>query len=170
MSALFSQLFSQHLASLARVWADEIYADRRTDLPSILSYRELIEFALEVFEELGRALDRQSDKAEIAESARRLRAYALTRFQQGVLIDEVARELTLMRAVLNAFMWREAVEVTGGDMRELKHALGVTNSLIDELLVQSVVVYAANLRPSVRTRSAAWPPQRVWRRGSATPE
>lgn len=129
MSALFSQLFGQHLASLARVWADEMRADRRTDLPSILSCRELIEFAPEVFEEPGGALDRQSDKAEIAETARRLRVYALTRFQQGVLIDEVARELILMRAVLNALMWREAVEVTGGDMRELKHALGATNSL-----------------------------------------
>lgn len=161
MPARFSQLFDRHLDPLVRAWADRVYADRRTDLPSILTYRELVEFAPDLFEELARALDVGADYGEVADAARRLRVYAQTRFQQGALIDEVARELSLMREILNAFLWREAAGATGDEMRELRSSLRLTNAFIDELLIQFILVYTASLRPSVPTRASVWPPARA---------
>lgn len=120
-----------------------------------------------MFEELARVLDREDGCGEVAESARRLRVYAQTRFQQRVLIDEAARELTLMRETLTAFLWREATGPTGDDMSELRESLQLTNAFIDELLFQTILIYAASSRPILRTRSAVWPPPRGGRPGIA---
>src|SRR5256885_1794089 len=93
MPLRFSTLFRQHLDPLTRAWVDEVYADRRTDLATLLSFRELIEHVPDILEELSRLLDERTSAEEMADAARRLRGFAQSRFQQGVLIDEVAREL-----------------------------------------------------------------------------
>ncbi len=147
-----------HEDALIRAWADEIYADRRTDLPGLLSYRELIDSIPEVLDEAGRLLDAAADEGEVAESARWLRRHAQVRFQQGCLLDEVARELMILREVLNEFLWREGLSAMDGDLRALRDALRRANALLDGLLVGAVVTYAASLRPRVQTRATDWPP------------
>ena len=96
MPRRFSSLFRRQLDSFARAWVDEVYADRRTDLATLLSFRELIEHIPDVLEELGYLLDERADAEEICEAARRLRGFARARFHQGALLDEVARELMLL--------------------------------------------------------------------------
>jgi hypothetical protein len=119
----FSSLFRQHLDQFARAWVDDIYAERRTDLATILSAREMVEHLPELFDELGYLLDERAGADEIAQAAPRLRGLAQTRFQQGVLIDEVARELMLLRNALCEFLWEEGPFVVEGDVRELRAAM-----------------------------------------------
>jgi hypothetical protein len=160
MPRRFLPLLRNHLDSLTRAWVDSIYADRRTDLASILSFRELIEHVPEITEELASLLDAAAGAAEAAEGARRCRALAHARFQQGVLIDEVARELMLLRDTLGEFLWQQASGGGGAEARELRDALRLTNSFFDEMIAQAILVYAASLRPVVPTRGSVWPPRR----------
>lgn len=151
-----------------RAWVDAVYAERRTDLPALLSYRELVDSLPEVIEEFARLLDDESDAREIEVAVRSLRMHAQVRFQQGCLIDEVARELMILRHVLTEFLWRERLSATEGDLRELRDALARLDLFIDEMIAQAIIVYAASLRPPVRTRSPQWPPPR--RRHTDLPE
>ena len=161
MAEKFSLLLDQHGDSITRAWADEIYADRRTELPSQLSYNQLVEHLPELLRELAEVLDKALSGEEIARSVRHLRFHAQVRFQQDCLIDEVARELIILREVLTDFLWREGSSAIDGDIWELRDALQRTNAFVDELIAQAVLVYAACLRPSVRTRTSAWwPPLR----------
>jgi hypothetical protein len=160
MSSAYGPLFRQRLDSITRAWVDEIYAERRTDLPNLLSFRELVAFIPETCDELARLLDAEASDVEIVAAARAARAYIQTRFQQGVLLDEVARELTLLRDVINEFLWQEGTAGAGVGLRELSAALRRANRFLDELLVQAVLIYAASLRPCVPTRDAVWPPPR----------
>jgi hypothetical protein len=104
MPLRFSTLFRQHLDPFTRAWVDEVYADRRTDLATLLTFRELIEHVPEILEELARLLDKRASDEEVGDAARRLRGVAQARFQQGVLVDEVARELMLLRDALCEFL------------------------------------------------------------------
>jgi RsbT co-antagonist protein rsbRD N-terminal domain len=156
----FSSLLRQHLDQFARAWVDDVYAERRTDLSTILSAREMVEHLPELFDELGYLLDERASADEIAQAAPRLRGLAQTRFQQGVLIDEVARELMLLRDALCEFLWEEGPFVVEGDVRELRAALRRTRLFCDELIAQAILVYAASLRPVVPTRGSVWPPPR----------
>jgi RsbT co-antagonist protein rsbRD N-terminal domain len=158
MPRRFTTLFRQRLDLLARAWADEVYADRRTDLATLLSFRELVEHIPDTLDELARLLDERAGRGEIAEAARRLHGFAQARFQQGVLIDEVARELMLLRITLEEFLWQEAPGVLEGDMRELGSVLRRSGLFIDELIAQAILVYATSLRPVVPTRGSVWPP------------
>ncbi|HEX8190231.1 MAG TPA: RsbRD N-terminal domain-containing protein [Pyrinomonadaceae bacterium] len=160
MPRRFSPLFRQQLDPFTRAWADEIYADRRTDLATLLTFRELVEHVPEVLEELGGLLDGRADDEEICEGARRLRGFARVRFQQGVLIDEVARELMLLRDTLCEFLWQEAGGPTEDDRRVLHDALRRAGIFFDELVAQVILVYASSLRPVVPTRGSVWPPPR----------
>ncbi|HEX5709645.1 MAG TPA: RsbRD N-terminal domain-containing protein [Pyrinomonadaceae bacterium] len=160
MPERFAPLLREQTDALTREWVDGVYADRRTDLPVLLSYRELVEHLPELFEELGALLDRRAAFEEIVEAARRLRFHAQVRFQQGCLVDEVARELTILRIVLTDFLWREGAGATEGDIWELRDALRRTDIFVDELLTQAVLIYASCLRPSVPTRTSVWPPPR----------
>ena len=161
MNGKFSLLLAQHGDSITRAWADEIYDDRRTELPSLLSYNQLVEHLPELLKELAQVLDNEFSPEETAKSIRHLRFHAQVRFQQDCLIDEVARELMILRDVLNDFLWREGISAMDEDIWELRDALQRTNGFVDELIAQAVVVYAACLRPSVRTRTSAWwPPRR----------
>ena len=158
MPRRFSTLFRQHLDPFTRAWVDEVYADRRTDLSTLLSFRELVEHVPDCLDELAYLLDERADGVEIAEAAHRLRVFAQARFQQGVLIDEVARELMFLHDALSEFLWQEAPSVVDGDTRELHDALRRTRLFFDELTAQAILVYAASLRPVVPTRGSVWPP------------
>jgi len=160
MPSVYGPLFRQRLDSITRAWVDEIYAERRADLPNLLSFRELVAFVPEICDELARLLDTEAAEGEIVAAARAARAHAQTRFQQGVLIDEVARELTLLREVLNEFLWQQGPAEAEVGLRELSAALRRTNRFLDELITQAVLIYAASLRPCVPTRDAVWPPPR----------
>ena len=160
MPRRFSSFFRQHLDTFTRAWADEVYADRRTDLATLLTFRELVEHIFDVLEELGRLLDDRADAEEICEGARRLRGYARVRFQQGVLIDEVARELMLLRGTLYEFLWQEARGPADEDARVLRDALRRVEIFFDELVAETILVYASSLRPVVPTRGLVWPPPR----------
>jgi hypothetical protein len=160
MPRRFSSLFRQQLDPFTRAWADEVYAERRTDLATLLTFRELVEHVPEVLEELGWLLDERADAEEICEGARRLRGYARVRFQQGVLIDEVARELMLLRSTLCEFLWQEARAFADEDARVLREALRRAELFFDELLAEAILVYASSLRPVVPTRGSVWPPPR----------
>ncbi len=160
MSRRFTALFREHEGALVRAWADAVYEERRTDLPSLLSYRQLVDSLPETLEELARLLDDEADAREIEVSVRSLRVHAQVRFQQGCLVDEVARELMILRGVLTDFLWREGVGVTEGDIRELRDALRRADEFVDEMIAQAIIIYAASLRPPVRTRTPQWPPPR----------
>jgi RsbT co-antagonist protein rsbRD N-terminal domain len=160
MPRRFSTLFRQHLDPLTRVWVDEIYRDRRTDLATLLTFRELVEHVPDVSDELAYLLDERADAEEIAEAARRLRVVAQTRFQQGALVDEVARELMLLRDTLCEFLWQRAPAVLGDDLGALYDALRRANRFFDELVAETILVYAVSLRPVIPTRGSIWPPPR----------
>jgi len=168
MPERYATLLRQHEAALVRAFVDVIYTDRRTDLPALLSYHQLVDYLPEIFDELARVLDVAALDSEIGEAVRPLRMHSQARFQQGCLIDEVARELIILRHVLIDFLWREASVATEGDIRELRDALRRTDRFVDELLAQALLIYAASLRPQVRTRTSHWPPPR--RRRSDFPE
>ncbi len=160
MPSAYGPLLRQRLDSITRAWVDEIYAERRTDLPNLLSFSELVAFVPEICDELARLIDEEATDGEIVAAARSMRAHAQTRFHQGVLLDEVARELTLLREVLNEFLWQEWPPGGEGGLRELAAALRRTNRFLDELFSQAVLIYAASLRPRIPTRDAVWPPPR----------
>lgn len=160
MPRRFSSLFRQHLDPFTRAWADRVYDERRTDLATLLTFRELVEHVPEVLEELGRLLDEHADAAEVCEGARHLRVYARVRFQQGVLIDEVARELMLLRSTLSELLWQEARVFADEDARVLRDALRRAELFFDELVAEAILVYASSLRPVVPTRGSVWPPPR----------
>jgi hypothetical protein len=164
MPRRFSSLFRQSLDHLTRAWVDEVYADRRTDLATLLTFRELVEHIPELSDELSYLLDGRADEEEICEGARRLRGYAQTRFQQGVLIDEVARELMLLRDTLCEFLWREVPVRQEEGAPSLHDALRRSWLFFDELIAQAILVYAVSLRPVVPTRGSLWPPPRRRRR------
>lgn len=165
MSRRFTPLFRLHLESFTRAWVDEVYADRRTDLATLLSFRELVEHIPDVLEGLGYLLDAKADAEEICEAARRLRGFARSRFHQGVLLDEVARELMLLNDALNELLWHEANAVGEADTRELHDALRRVGLFFGELVGQAILVYAASLRPVIPTRGSVWPPPRRHRQG-----
>lgn len=162
----FAKLLRRRTDELVRAWADEVYADRRTDLASLLTFRELVEHVPDVLEELAFVLDEGAGRAEAADAARRLRHYFRTRFYQGALMDEVARELMLLRDALNEFLWDEAGGVFEGDTRHLRETLRRANAFFDELVAEAILVYAVSLRPVVSTRGSVWPPPRGRRRRS----
>jgi hypothetical protein len=158
MPRRFSSLFRQQLDPFTRAWADRVYDDRRTDLATLLTFRELVEQVPDLLEELGRLIDERADDEEVCEGARRLRGYARVRFHQGVLLDEVARELMLLRGTLCDFLWQEALGPADEDARALRDALRRAEVFFDELVVETVLVYASSLRPVVPTRGSVWPP------------
>jgi len=160
MARRFLPLLSKNLDTLTRAWVDSIYAERRTDLASILSFRELIEHVPEIIEELASLLDADAPAAEVEEGARRCRRLAQARFQQSVLIDEVARELMLLRKTLSEFLWQQAPGLALTEPREMRDAQRLTTEFFDELIAQAILVYAASLRPIVPTRTSVWPPLR----------
>lgn len=160
MPRRFSSLFRQHLDPLTRAWVDEIYRDHRTDLATLLTFRELVGHVPEVLDELSFVLDACAGEAETAEAARRLRGLAQTRFQQGALIDEVARELMFLRDALCEFLWQRGPDVLGEDVGALRDALRRANRFFDELIAEAILVYAASLRPVIPTRGSVWPPPR----------
>lgn len=160
MPRRFTPLFRDNEDALVREWADAVYEERRTDLPSLLSYRQLVDSLPEALEELARVLDDGADGREIEVAVRSLRVHAQVRFQQGCLVDEVARELMILRGVITDFLWREGVSATEGEIRELRDALRRADLFIDELIAQAIIIYAASLRPPVRTRTPQWPPPR----------
>lgn len=164
MPRRFLPLIRSHLERLTRVWVDAVYADRRTDLASMLSFRELVECIPEITEELAGLLDAGADVREVEEAARRCRGLAQARFQQGVLIDEVARELMLLRGTLSEFLWQQAPGLSLTEPREMRDTQRLTANFFDELIAQAILVYAASLRPIVPTRSSVWPPPRRGRR------
>ena len=168
MPEYFTKLIRQYEEAIIRAWVEEMYADRRTQLPNLLSYGQLIDHFPELLEELARILDAGAGDAEIIETTRRLRSHAQVRFHQGGLIDEVARELMIFRRVFNDFLWRDGFGATEGELWELRDALRRSDRLIDELLAQTVVIYAVSLRPPVETRTSVWPPPR--RRRTDFPE
>jgi site-specific recombinase XerD len=168
MPQQFTILIRQHEESLIRAWVDEMYAERRTELPAVLSYGQLVDHLPDTLEELSKALDHAATDSEIAEATRRLRSHPQVRFHQGALIDEVARELMILRKVFNDFLWREGISATEGDLWELRDALRRADRFVDELVAQVVVVYAASIRPPVETRTSVWPPPR--RRRTDFPE
>ncbi|MDT4967287.1 MAG: hypothetical protein QOJ64_2024 [Acidobacteriota bacterium] len=160
MAQRFTQLIQLHEDSIVRTWAEAIYAEPRTRVASMLSYEQLVDHLPDLIAELSKILDQAADDREIEESAKHLRAHPQVRFQQGVLIDEVARELTIFREVFNEFLWKETVGAGESGLQELRSALKRSDYLIDELIVRSVVIYAACMRPAVETRSSSWPPPR----------
>jgi hypothetical protein len=160
MPKQFTTLILQHEEAIIRAWVDEMYAERRTELPAMLSYGQLVDHLPDMVEELAKLLDLAATDSEIIEASRRLRAHTQVRFHQGALIDEVARELMIFRRVFNDFLWREGISATQGDLWELRDAHKRVDRFVDELIAQTVVIYAASLRPPVETRSSVWPPPR----------
>lgn len=168
MAERYAALLRQNEPALARSFVDIVYTDRRTDLPALLSYHQLIDYLPDIFDQLGQVLDSAALDSEIAEAVRPLRMHSQARFQQGCLIDEVARELMILREVLQDFLWREVTYATEGDFRELRDSLRRAHLFVDELIAQAVLIYATSLRPQVRTRTSHWPPPR--RRRTDFPE
>ena len=160
MTQQFAPLVKRGIGAITNEWIDGIYAERRTQLPSLLSYGQLVNYLPDILDELSGLLGRAATDEEIAEASRRLRVFPQVRFQQGVLLDEVARELMILRQAINAFLWREVGIASDEGVRDLHHALERADRFIDEMITQSVIVYAASQRPPVGTRASIWPPPR----------
>src|SRR5918997_4589387 len=152
MSERYAALLREHEPALVRTFVDVVYTDRRTDLPALLSYHQLIDYLPDIFDELAGVLDSAALDSEIAEAVRPLRMHSQARFQQGCLIDEVARELMILRDVLNDFLWRECSgdATAEGEIRELRDALRRTHLFVDEMIAQAVLVYPQSFGPQGR--------------------
>ncbi len=153
-------LIDQHKDLIIQWWAEEIYRDNRTGLAATLSYRELVHYLPELLDEFAHLLETSASRQEIVERVVSLRPFIHVRFQQGCLIDEVAHELNVLREVLCEFLWREFEKSGERDVRQLRESVWCGNALLDELIEQVIVVYAANFRPPVQTRVSVWPPRR----------
>jgi hypothetical protein len=168
MSERLATLLREDEGVIIRAWVEAVYAERRTELPTRLSFEQLVAHLPDLLEELARLFDNGGTDAEIIEATRRLRAHPQVRFYQGLLLDEVARELMLFRQVVNDFLWREGLSARQGSPTELRDALRRADRFVDEMIVQVMVVYAVSLRPPVETRTSVWPPPR--RRRTDFPE
>ena len=164
MNGKYTLLLHEQGEVITRIWGDEVMESRDTQYAERLSYRQLIDHLPSLLDELGRVLDAPGSPHEIADASRRVRYFIHVRFQQGCLLDEVARELFVLREVINDFVWRENFAATERDLRELRGALKRTNTFFDELMRQVIIVYAASLRPPVQTHSSIWYPSRRRRR------
>lgn len=160
MSEPFAQLIASYQDDIILAWVEEVYRDPWTELADLLSYGQLVNHMPDLLAELAQALDGSGGEREVLDAAKRLRTHAQVRFHQGALIDEVARELMLFRRVFTDFLWREGMSATGGELWRLRNALRLAERFMDEVILQSLVVYAANLRPPVETRASIWPPLR----------
>lgn len=160
MTKKFAPLIKRCIGAITNEWIDGIYRERRTQLTTLLSYGQLVNHLPDILDELSGLLGGTATDEEIAEAARRIRAFPQVRFQQGILLDEVARELMILRQAVNAFLWREAGVANDEDGQDLHNALDQANRFIDEMITQSVIVYAASQRPPVSTRASIWPPPR----------
>ena len=162
MAESFSTLLKESIDSISRTWVDHLYANRHTELVSLLSYRQLVDHLPDFIDELASLLDAATvTDTDLLEAAKRLRLHAQVRFQQGVLIDEVARELIILRRVLNDVLWGVAEDgVLVENKHRLREALRRTNAFVDEVVAQAVIIYAISLRPPVRTLDSIWPPPR----------
>ncbi|HMF55314.1 MAG TPA: RsbRD N-terminal domain-containing protein [Pyrinomonadaceae bacterium] len=163
----YSLILRKHEEAIIRAWVDDIYADNRIDLTTLIPYGQLVDHLPDILDELGHLLDELADEAEIQEATRRMRSLPHVRFRQGAMIDEVARELIILRKVLNQFLWREGLSATSGDIWELRDALRRADTFFDEMIAQVILIYSASFRPPVETRSSIWPPPR--RRKTDTP-
>ncbi len=160
MTQQFAPLIKRCTGAITNEWIDGIYAERRTQLTSLLSYGQLVNHLPDILDQLSSLLGAAPTDEQIAEAARHLRVFPQVRFQQGVLLDEVACELMILRQVINAFLWREGGIAHDKDVQNLHNALARANRFIDEMITQSVIVYAASQRPPVSTRTSIWPPPR----------
>ena len=148
-------MLRRHEGELVSAWADEIYRETRTELPALLSYRQLIEPIPDFLDQLGQILDQRTGSVEVSETVRPLRFHLQVRFQHGCLIDEVARELFIFRKVLDGFLWQRGFNAGLMDMWELRRVLSLTHSFVDEMIAQTIAVYAINLRPPINIRGLA---------------
>ena len=156
----YAKLIRANQIAIVRAWVDEMYSERRTELTDRLSYEQLVDHLPDVLEEIIYVLEASATDDEIIEASRRLRSHAHVRFRQGILLDEMARELMIFRKVFEDFLWREAFIFTEESLWELRGTLRRTGRFMDELLVQALVIYATSMRPPVETRASVWPPPR----------
>jgi hypothetical protein len=154
----FTVLIGKYEEPIIRSFADEIYNDGRTDCRRRYPMSNSSTFC-RILDDLARLLDAAAGDDEMIETARRLRSHAQVRFHQGVLLDEVARELTVFRRVFSDFCVAKVAEKQE-NASEMCAALCLANRFVDELIVQAMVVYAASMRPPVKTRNSVWPPPR----------
>src|SRR3954471_23446850 len=105
----FASVVRQGEARIVRRWVEQLYQDQRTELSSFLTYEQLIEHIPEIIEFVALSLEEEYDSSEIADGVRGLRSFAQVRFYQGALIDEVARELMLLRQVITDLICQEAL-------------------------------------------------------------
>ncbi len=159
-------LLKRYADIIIQTWVDDVYADRRMELARRLTFEQLIDPLPDTVDEIAFIVDTAAGEDEITEAARRLRHHAQVRFQQNCLIDEVARELTILRRIVTDILLRETLDAD--DQRDFKGAIRRANLLFDELILQVIVIYAANLRPPISTRASVWPPPR--RRKTDFPE
>lgn len=155
-----SMLLRRDADAIIHEWADEVYAERRTELSLRLSYEQIVDHMPDLLAELADLLADGISDSEVMEATRRMRSHPQVRFYQGILLDEVARELMLFRQVIDDFIWRDGLSARQGTLSELRDALRRVHRFVDEMLAQAIVVYAASLRPPVETRTSVWPPPR----------
>lgn len=158
MSQKLFFLLSRYEDAIIKAWVEEVFANRRMELARLLTFEQLVDPLPDILDEIAFIADTAAGEDEIIEAARRLRHHPQVRFQQNCLIDEVARELSVLREIVNEILWRESFETN--DQRDFGGAMRRANMLIDELILQVIVVYAANLRPPISTRASVWPPPR----------
>jgi hypothetical protein len=145
---------------LLRQWVDALYVSEQIKHPFRLSFEQLVEPVQDFFDVLGRLIEEEADLSRLEEEVRQLRNYGQVRFRQGVLIDEMARELMCLRRVVNDFLWRETTPNSTEAIPALRAALQRANRFFDEIMAQTLITYAASFRPPIETRSSVWPPPR----------
>jgi RsbT co-antagonist protein rsbRD N-terminal domain len=156
----FASVLREGEGRIVRRWVEQLYQDQRTELSNFLTYEQLIEHIPEIIEFAALAIEEDCDPSEIVDGVRRLRSHAQVRFYQGALIDEVARELMLLRQVIVDFLWQEAVIDQKPDLTNLNKSQLACNRVLDELVAQTLLIYASSTRPPVQTRESVWPPPR----------
>ena len=156
----FASVLREGEGRIVRRWVEQLYQDQRTELSNFLTYEQLIEHIPEIIEFVALAIEEDYDPSEIIDGVRGLRSHAQVRFYQGALIDEVARELMLLRQVIVDLLWQEALIEPKPDLTKLNQSQWECNRVLDELVAQTLLIYASSMRPPAQTRGSIWPPRR----------
>src|SRR4051794_22151675 len=154
----FRVLLHKHEDEIIKRWVDALYAEPTVTTSSELSFEQLVADVPDLIDCLGMILDEEWSRKRISDEVRGLRNYSQNRFYQNVLLDEMARELTVLKQVVCDCIWQEMATDPPAELYSLKQVLTLTDLFFSEMLTYSLVIYANNLRPTVPTRLSVWPP------------
>ncbi|MCA1618577.1 MAG: RsbRD N-terminal domain-containing protein [Acidobacteria bacterium] len=138
MSDDIRHLLKNGQETIVRTWTEKVTADRRVTSDEHLSYLQLVDHIPQIVEELHDALGNGgAEPAALSQG----REHGRQRWRQGYQLNEVVRELTLLRVTLVEFieLYRGALPARAPD--ELTRSFHRINIFMDDEIYRTVEAY-----------------------------